>query len=221
MLKNKKHIIFDWNGTLVDDAWIFVDILNVLLNARDLNTITIKQYRDQFCFPIKSFYKNLGVDVSKKSFLKLEREFIREYAKRMYQPILFENVPKLLSKLLNAGFGLSILSASHKNILIEQAAYYKIGSYFKHIVGVNNYNANGKINKGKELLKKINSKCDEILLIGDTDYDFIVASKMNIDCVLVSNGHQSLNQLNKTGATILNNLNELHYKIIGTKHDYQ
>ena len=74
MLKNKKHIIFDWNGTLVDDAWIFVDILNVLLTTRGLKVITIKDYRNKFCFPIKLFYKNLGVDISRKSFLKLEEE---------------------------------------------------------------------------------------------------------------------------------------------------
>ena len=58
MISNKKHIIFDWNGTLVDDAWIFVDILNQLLVPRGFKKITIQKYRDLFCFPIKSFYKN-------------------------------------------------------------------------------------------------------------------------------------------------------------------
>ena len=39
MILNKKHVIFDWNGTLIDDAWIFVDILNALLIKRNLNQI--------------------------------------------------------------------------------------------------------------------------------------------------------------------------------------
>ena len=216
-----KHIIFDWNGTLIDDSWVFVEVLNKILIKQKLKKINVDTYRDLFTFPIKTFYHKLGVDLSEKNYIKIEKQFLYEYNMKKYNAKLHNNILFILSDLNKKNISLSILSASHKNILIEQAAYYKIGSYFKHIVGVNNYNANGKINKGKELLKKINSKCDEILLIGDTDYDFIVASKMNIDCVLVSNGHQSLNQLNKTGATILNNLNELHYKIIGTKHDYQ
>ena len=209
MLKNKKHIIFDWNGTLVDDAWIFVDILNVLLNARDLNTITIKQYRNQFCFPIKSFYKNLGVDISKKSFLKLEGEFIREYAKRMYQPQLFKNVPKLLSKLLNAGFSLSILSASNEKILCDLVEYYKLTNCFDYVRGVNNYGANGKMDSGCSLLKKISHHKNEILMIGDTDYDYEVAMKLGLDSILVSHGHQSMNKLRKLTNNIVNSLDDI------------
>ena len=71
MITKKKYCVFDWNGTLVDDAWIFVDILNKLLVGRGLNKITLKDYQNQFCFPIKLFYKNLGLDVSKTSFINL------------------------------------------------------------------------------------------------------------------------------------------------------
>ena len=43
MINNKKHIIFDWNGTLVDDAWVFVDVLNQLLVPRGLNKTEFKK----------------------------------------------------------------------------------------------------------------------------------------------------------------------------------
>ena len=209
MLKNKKHIIFDWNGTLVDDAWIFVDILNVLLTIRGLKAITIKDYRNKFCFPIKLFYKNLGVDISRKSFLKLEEEFVLEYAKRMYQPQLFENVPKLLSKLSNAGFGLSILSASNEKVLYDLVNHYQLTNYFDYIVGVNNYGANGKVKSGSYLLKKIPCNKNEILMIGDTDYDYKVAIKLGLDAILISHGHQSINQLRKSTNSIVSSLNDI------------
>ena len=63
MILNKKHILFDWNGTLIDDAWIFVDILNALLKKRDLNQIDLIEYQELFCFPLSDFYQNLGFDV--------------------------------------------------------------------------------------------------------------------------------------------------------------
>ena len=53
MIKNKKHIIFDWNGTLVNDTEIFVDVLNELLEYRQLPKIDVNQYKDLFCVPIK------------------------------------------------------------------------------------------------------------------------------------------------------------------------
>ena len=41
-----KHIIWDWNGTLLDDAWLFVDIMNKILYQRKMNKITVKIYRN-------------------------------------------------------------------------------------------------------------------------------------------------------------------------------
>ena len=46
MIKNKKKIIFDWNGTLVNDANIFVDVLNEILLSRNLPAINYKKYRE-------------------------------------------------------------------------------------------------------------------------------------------------------------------------------
>ena len=47
-----QHIIWDWNGTLLNDAWLFVDIMNGILKQHDMEMITIKKYRDIFGFPI-------------------------------------------------------------------------------------------------------------------------------------------------------------------------
>ena len=68
MILNKKHIVFDWNGTLIDDAWVFVDVLNVLLKKRQLNQIDLNGYQEMFCFPLSEFYQNLGFDVTSDAF---------------------------------------------------------------------------------------------------------------------------------------------------------
>ena len=148
------------------------------------------------------------MDVSEKSFVILEREFIRAYHKRMYKPQLFNGVPTILTELLSRGFHLSILSASHKEVLSPLISYYKLNEYFDSVVGVNNYSANGKIRGGRDLLKKINIHKEKIIMIGDTNYDYRVAQKLGLDCLLVSWGHQSRNQLNKSTNHIINTLND-------------
>ena len=35
-----KNIIWDWNGTIIDDAWVFADIMNNVLQ-KHYNTKTI------------------------------------------------------------------------------------------------------------------------------------------------------------------------------------
>ena len=77
-----KHVIWDWNGTLINDAWLFVDVMNNILQKRNMHTITIKKYRDIFGFPIKNYYEKLGFNTKKESIEKLGLEFIKEYKKR-------------------------------------------------------------------------------------------------------------------------------------------
>tara|TARA_Y100001970_G_scaffold78745_1_gene100272 strand:- start:3209 stop:3850 length:642 start_codon:yes stop_codon:yes gene_type:complete len=208
-MNHKKHVIFDWNGTLVDDAWIFVDILNALLIPRGLKKITLYDYRDAFCFPIKSFYSQLGVDVSKKSFQDLEKEFVFEYNRRMYKPKLFKEVNGVLKKLISRGFGLSILSASNEKTLVKLIKYYSLNQYFEYVVGVNNYGAKGKRENGKKLIHQLGVNNKEILMIGDTDYDYEVATYLNIDCLLKINGHQSDQRLKLKTKNIITSLNDI------------
>ena len=48
MLHNYKHIVWDWNGTLLDDAWLCVEVLNQMLSQRGQTAITLEFYRQHF-----------------------------------------------------------------------------------------------------------------------------------------------------------------------------
>ena len=52
MLHNYKHIVWDWNGTLLDDAWLCVEVLNQMLSQRGRAAITLEFYRQHFKFPV-------------------------------------------------------------------------------------------------------------------------------------------------------------------------
>ena len=51
-----KHIIWDWNGTLLDDRWLCIEAINKTLTKRNMNTITDNEYVELFCFPVKDYY---------------------------------------------------------------------------------------------------------------------------------------------------------------------
>ena len=72
-----KHIIWDWNGSIVDDAWLFVDLMNVVLKKRGLPKISIADYQETFCFPLEDYYKKLGFDFKKEPYLVPSLEFIK------------------------------------------------------------------------------------------------------------------------------------------------
>ena len=64
MFKQYKHILWDWNGTLLDDSWLCVEVLNGLLKESGKPTITHETYKEHFNFPVIHFYEFLGFETT-------------------------------------------------------------------------------------------------------------------------------------------------------------
>ena len=204
-----KHIIWDWNGTLLDDGWLFVDVMNTILKRRKMNTITLEKYRDIFEFPVKNYYIKLGFDLEKEPFEESGMEFIRGYESRRYEAQLYPQVILLLSELQTIGISHSILSAQHQTLLDDLTQYYNIHDYFIKIIGLDNHYAHSKVENGIRWVNRLKLNPQEILLIGDTDHDFEVAETIGINCLLLSHGHHSPARLQKTGAAVFQGLNDV------------
>lgn len=204
-----KHIIWDWNGTLLNDGWLFVDVMNIILKQREMNTITLEKYREIFGFPVKDYYTKLGFDLEKEPFEQSGMEFIKGYEKRRYEAQLYPQAVPLLTKLKTLGINHSILSAQHQTLLNDLTQYYNIHDYFIKIIGLDNHFAHSKVENGIRWVNKLNLNPQEILMIGDTDHDFEVAEAIGIDCLLISHGHHCTTRLQKTGAKVVHGLNDI------------
>ena len=73
---NYQHIIWDWNGTVINDVKLCVRILNEALRHEKLPSITISQYRKKFSFPVNLFYKEIGLPSSGNNYKALNTFFI-------------------------------------------------------------------------------------------------------------------------------------------------
>ena len=74
-----RHVIWDWNGTLLDDAWLCREIMNGQLRKRGLPTLRAERYEAIFDFPVEGYYRKVGFDWKKESFEEAGTEFIVEY----------------------------------------------------------------------------------------------------------------------------------------------
>jgi len=76
----KSHtIIWDWNGTLLDDMDICISSMNRMLSKRELPELNIDKYRDVFTFPVIDYYKAIGFDFRKEPWDVAAHEFIWLY----------------------------------------------------------------------------------------------------------------------------------------------
>lgn len=208
-MNNFDHIIWDWNGTIIDDAWLCVEIMNEVLREKHLNLIDLESYRKNFCFPVKEYYKKLGFNFKKEEFKISGLLFIKKYLNRMYEPEIYHGFIDLIKLLASKGIRHSILSAQDSNTLDIVTEHYKVRKYFENIVGVNNQYAYGKIKEGIGLLEKVKHKKDRILIIGDTVHDAEIATQLGIQCLLLSCGHNDESQLSNTNYKII----DCHAKI--------
>ena len=202
-----KNIIWDWNGTILDDAWVFVDVMNSILLKISLPTINLEKYKNNFDFPISNYYKYLGITYSA-DYIKISNLFIKEYKKRMYEAKMMPGVLDLIESFHDYKVSQFILSASHQSILEKQVKYYKLQKYMEEIIGVDNYSAKGKKQLGVDWLKKKKFDKNTCLYIGDTIYDYKIASVMNIDSILITMGHNSKSRLINAGANTIDRFNE-------------
>ena len=190
-----KHVIWDWNGTLVDDTWLFVDIMNGVLKNRNLNGITLDDYRDVFDFPVQDYYLKLGFDFQNEPFESSGLDFIKIYDNRKFEPQLFNDTIPTLNTLKKSGCTHSILSAQNVNTLRKSVTHYQLDGMFEYISGLEDHYAIGKVELGKNLIKNLQFDLDEVVMIGDTEHDYVVAQEMGIKCFLMDRGHNSTERL--------------------------
>ncbi len=202
------HIIWDFNGTILDDLIAGIKSENVLLSRRNMPLIdSVEQYHRYFCFPIIEYYKKLGHDFDKEDYNDLAIEWVTEYLKFSAKSKLNDGIKEALDKFKKEDCRQIILSASEKEMLTKQVRELGIYDYFDEILGLDNIRANSKVEIAKEWVET--KKPRKALFIGDTTHDYEVASHMNADCVLVAKGHQSKDTLLKCGVPVFDTYHEM------------
>ncbi len=203
MIAHKKLIIWDWNGTLLDDVSICIDAMNSILAKRSMDLINRFKYKEIFDFPVIDYYKKLGFNLSGESFEELSVEFINNYSERLRYALLHNDVLEILQALKQKGKSQVILSAMQRNSLEESVQMLQIRDYFDTLVGLDDIYASGKEELARHYFHKHHLVPEDVLFIGDTIHDYEVAESVGADCLLISCGHHSFERLVHTGVKVL------------------
>lgn len=208
-MTNYKHILWDWNGTLLDDVDECIEIINTSLIRRQLKPIDRNEYLEKFQFPVRKYYEEVGFDFSRESFEEAGKEYIRAYAKKMFECRLHDSAREVLQSISEAGRQQYILSALNDEALQKCVKSFGLKDFFAEIRGLDDHYAHSKVELGQTLLKDLGIDPATAVMIGDTIHDFEVAQAMGIGCILVAAGHNSRQRLESCDAKVIDNLGEL------------
>ena len=196
-------IIWDWNGTLLDDLDLSIKAVNVLLKDRDLPILTKERYKEIFGFPVINYYEKAGFDFSKEPFEIPARQYVKLYASGESDLKLFPDVIDTLSFFKDNNYRQIVLSAMKEDNLRKMISNAGISHFFDGIFGIKDNYAREKVSIGKQVVENLNLNPEKCLMIGDTLHDAEVAEQCGFDCILFSGGHVAKQRLETTGYKII------------------
>lgn len=198
------HILWDFNGTILDDVMLNIRLMNELLDSRGKTLLEdIGHYRRIFGFPVKDYYTRAGLALSDAEYAEIAGWYTYRYYKEAGKCPLREHIIETLTDLHALGLKQYILSASQYNSLPPLLDKFGIAHFFDAVLGDQNAFAHGKVDIGISWLNASGIAADEILLIGDTVHDKQTADAMGTDCLLLTGGHQSEDTLIAAGARVI------------------
>ncbi len=197
----EKHLIWDWNGTLLDDVPAAVNALNRMLLSRGASPIDIDHYRRRFGFPVRPFYAELGVDLDKWDWDDICNDFHSFVAAEPQQ--IREDARTALETARNLGFTQCVLSALRQDLLEESLMRNGLAEFFDFVYGVDNLDGASKLKRGRELAAALGADASSATIIGDTLHDAEVAAELGMSCILVSCGHQTPQRLAAAGCLVV------------------
>lgn len=203
------HLIWDFNGTLLDDVQLGIDCVNPMLAARGLPTIPdVNAYREVFGFPIKEYYRRLGFDFDREDYeTTLAPEWVAHYLAGEPTCPLMPGAYEVLQALSARGIPQLLLSATKLDQLTAQVARVGLSDAFEEILGLDNIHAQSKTHLAIKWQAAHPGAVP--LFVGDTEHDASVAKAIGANCLLYASGHQSRTRLEACGFPVIDRLEEI------------
>ena len=202
------HIIWDFNGTIMNDVDIAVAAVNDMLEKRGMPLTDRAAYLTMIESPIIRYYEKL-FDLSVVPFDDIQVEFLQSYNRRLPTAGLLPGVHAALEHFAKLGLRQCVISSFEQSRLRKMVQGLKIGGYFDTVSGADDTRAEGKLDRGLEWLRQSGADPTRVLVIGDLDHDHELARHLGADCVLIAAGHQHRQALEVCGCPVLDSAFEL------------
>lgn len=203
------HVVWDWNGTLLDDLPIVVEAANVSLGIRDQGPITVDDYRNHFTRPIRNFYDALfGRAVTDDEWQALNSRFHEEYRLRAERARLTVDAHDALDSVEGLGWSQSLLSMSSHSALMEVVEAKQVLSRFLRVDGLRGEAGGLKEEHLRTHLEMMSVSARDAFVVGDTPDDHAAAVAVGARPILYDGGSHHLHTLETLGAPIAPTLTE-------------
>ncbi len=205
LAKHFQHIVWDFNGTILDDAAISMALTNDLLLARGLPPVpSLDEHFRHFCFPVEQYYVKLGFDFSRERYADVAAEWSRAYRAAASSIPLCPGVRACIAALSRVGLPQTVLSASEEGLLRDQLRAHGLLAYFEAVIGRTDVHAASKIEA--VLAWQAERRPGRVLMIGDSAHDASCAAQAGFSCVLIAGNAVARQRLASCGCPVFSSV---------------
>lgn len=203
----KRHIIWDWNGTLFHDIDAVVGATNEVFKAYGLGPYDADGFREMYTRPIWRFYERmLGRSLSEGEWERLDEGFHDHYHRLMLSCGL---TPDALDCLTSWTGTQSLLSMWMHDRLVSKVTELGIDRHFRRVDGLRQVPGGGP--KAEHMVAHITAlgvDPSTVVVIGDSVDDAHAARHVGARAILYTGGMTRRAELEAQGVPVVDTLKD-------------
>ena len=208
--RRPRHIVWDWNGTLLDDNHAVVAAVNRVCTAFDREQIDLDEWRTVFSRPLLQCYERLlRRELDEQDWASIDVLYHEAYRELLHTCGLAEGVPNALEQWRGTGRSQSLLSMWFHDELVELVTEMGLRELFARMDGLRAEVGGGsKAVHLEHHLGGIGIDAEDVVLIGDVVDDAHAAQHVGTDCILLTTGVMGREKLESTGFPVADSIPE-------------
>ncbi len=208
------HVIWDWNGTLVDDLELVVAAVNLSLDDIGAPPIDADGYRTHYTRPVELFYEQvLGRPLQEREWRRIDRVFHEGYRTGVPSLPLTADARAAVEHVAAEGWTQSILSMWWHDELVAAAASHGLDRFMIRVDGNRGEAGETKLRHLRRHLHDLDEELGalnlcRVVVIGDALDDAGAAREAGVWCVLYDGGSHHRVELAGVGMPVADTLLE-------------
>ncbi len=206
-----RHVVWDWNGTLLADQQVVLHALNHLLAEFDVPPTDMATYQRLYTRPVRLFYERLfGRPIGDADWVRIDDVFHGAYAEALADAALADDAHVALDLVTSSGRTQSLLSMARHDMLEPLVHHFGIHQRFVLVDGLRGPGGGRKAGEleahVRQLAHLAGDDPRDYLVIGDATDDAHAAAHVGARCVLYDGGSHPREELERQGVPVVNSL---------------
>ncbi|MDH5660424.1 MAG: HAD-IA family hydrolase [Gammaproteobacteria bacterium] len=211
-----KLIVFDWDGTLMDSAAHIVNCLQIAITELNLAPKTDNELKNIIGLGLREALFALYPQGNEKELNALTARYREHFFDQDHEPCeLFAGARELIEELDAKDYFLAIATGKGRNGLDKVLKDTGMGDFFPITRCADESHSKPHPQMLLDIIDWYGVDANETIMVGDTEYDLLMAHNADANSVGVTYGvHEEQRLLNCKPLICVDNMNDLHHWLI-------